>query len=92
VEAASLRGAALVSVVQPTNLRQLDDVSHRGKLDSSWVGSVLVQREVSSRELVVVEVVGHEPVDMALTQDDDVIEKLTPDGANEALDVRILPR
>ena len=91
-KASSLRCSALVSMVESTDSGQLDDFTYRGRLNSSLVGSILVQIKVSPGELVVVDPVSQEPAEVAFAEDDDVIETLASYRADEALDVGILPR
>ena len=37
-----------VPVVQATDLRELDDVAHIGRMDRAGLGAVLLQRQVGS--------------------------------------------
>src|SRR5262245_6034685 len=56
------------------------------------LGSVLGERQVSARPVVVLEVLGEDAAQMSLARDDDVVETFSPDGPNQALHVRIRPR
>ncbi len=71
-ETGRLRGAALLSVVEPADLGQLDDFSHGGRLDISRVRRILAQGEVSPGEPVVLEVGSQEPVKMAVPRQNPV--------------------
>ena len=82
---------AFVAMMEPADFGQLDDLTHSRGLDFSRVGSIFVQGEVGSRELVLGEVGMQNAAEMCLAKDDHVIEVLAPDRTDEALDVRILP-
>jgi len=55
------------------------------------VGRVSVQREVATIIVVVPKVLGEQSAEMVLAEDDHVVEAFTADGADQPLDVRILP-
>ena len=78
--------------MESAHFRQLYDLTHRRRHYLSWQGRVFAQGEVSSGVLVVAEIGTQYAAQMCLIKDDDVIETLTPDGSDEALDVGILPR
>ena len=46
---------------------------------------------MAAPKVVVVEVVAKEPPEVALAEDDDVVETLAADGADHSLDERVLP-
>ena len=52
---------------------------------------VLAQREMRARVQVVREVVSEHPLQPSLVRDDDVIQALTSDRPDDALDVGVLP-
>jgi hypothetical protein len=54
-------------------------------------GSVLAEREVRSRALVVRDVRSKHPSEMSLIEDDDVVQTLATDGSDDAFDAGILP-
>ncbi len=54
-------------------------------------GHCLVQGEMGSCRVVVSEVGAQEPFEMAVIVNDNVIETLAPDRADQPLDVGILP-
>jgi hypothetical protein len=70
-----------VAVVQAADFGKLDDLSCDGKLDRPEVGRVLVQREVSTRPVVVGEVLGQDAAEVSLAEDEHVIQALAPDRA-----------
>ena len=79
-------------MVQPADFGNRRDLAHPGPLDRSRVGCILVEREMSSRPVVVREVRGQHAPEVSLAEDEDVIETLAPDRADKALRERILPR
>ena len=52
---------------------------------------ILVERQVSARPMVVREVASQGTAQVLLAEDDDVIQTLAPDGADEALREGVLP-
>jgi hypothetical protein len=55
-EEAGLRGLANVAMVQAADFRELYDLARRGELDRPEVWSILVEREMGTRPMVVAEV------------------------------------
>ena len=86
-------GAALVPIVEPAEDRQRDDrCSAFRSVDFSTVGCVLAEGQVGTG-LVVVDAIGAEQAPgMSLVEDDDVVEHLSPDGADDAFGEGVLPR
>ena len=84
-------GATFVVVMQPANVRDLDDRAAGWRLGNPRDGSILVQREVSAPLVIVREVALQVTVQRALVPHDDVIEALASEGANHAFSERILP-
>ena len=79
-------------MVQAADLR---DRYHRSCLDGlnrAGDGGVLLQRQVSPRMLVVVEVGSEDSAQARLVQHDHVIQTLPTNRADQPLDVGILPR
>ena len=91
-EEAELRSPAEVAVVQAADFGELQDLSHRGRLDGPEVGGVLVEREMSTRPMVVAEVASQDVMEMSLTEHEHVVQAFTPDRADESLGERVLPR
>ena len=87
-----LRRPADVAMMQATDFGNRDDRAQLGRFDWPAVGGILVEREVSARAMVVREVRNQDASQMPLAKDDDVIEAVAPDGADEPLRERILPR
>jgi hypothetical protein len=61
------------------------------RLNWPAVGRILVERQVSARPVVVREVASQDMTQVVFAEDDDVIQTLAPDGADEALCERVLP-
>ena len=78
-------------MVEAADLWKRDDVPHLRHLDRSRFGRVLVQRKMRSRPVVIREVRAQQSPQMRLIDNDDVIEKLSTNRSDQALDVRILP-
>ena len=78
-------------VMQAANIRELDDRAAIGRLHWSRVGTIHVQRQVCTPTMVVVEVPGEDAPQVPFVEDNDVIQAVSPDAADHAFDVRILP-
>jgi hypothetical protein len=70
---------AFVAVVKPADFRQRHDLARAGRVDRSQFRRVLAQRQMRSRPMVVDEVGFQDPVQVLLTEDDDVIEAVAAD-------------
>jgi Acyl-CoA dehydrogenase, C-terminal domain len=60
-------------------------------LDVSWVGAVVVEHLMRTRDVVVGDVRAQEPPEMRFVQNEEVVEALATDGPDEWLHKRILP-
>ena len=78
--------------MQAANIRELDDCAAIGRLRRCRVGIIHVQQQVCTPTMAVVEVPGEHAPRVAFVQDDDVIQPVSPDAADQAFDVRILSR
>jgi len=78
--------------METADLRQRYDLAYAGRLDGARCRRVLSQGRVRSRTATVGEVGLQDPVQVLLTEDNDVIEALSTDRADEAFGVGILPR
>ena len=87
-----LGGLADVAMVQATDFGKLHDLPRRRELDRPEVRRVLVEGEVGARLMVIGEVAGQDAAEVALAEDEYVIQALTPDRADESFRERILPR
>ena len=79
-------------MVESADFRELYDLARRGELDRPEVWSILVEREMGTRPVVVGEVPGEEAVEISLAEYEDMIQALAPDRADEPLAERVLPR
>ena len=79
-------------MVQTADVRDFNDPAAGGGLRHPPVRCVLVEREVRSPPVIVRDVLAQRAPQRALVPDDDVVEALAPQGADHALDKRILPR
>jgi hypothetical protein len=78
-------------MMQATDFGSLNHPAERRWLDWPSVGCILVEREVSSRLMVVGEVAGQDAVEVALAENEHVTQTLAPDLSDQALGERILP-
>ena len=78
--------------MKPADLRNGDDPATGRWFDHSWLGTVVVERLVWSRGVVVGEIRAQDAAEMGLAQNDDVIEALAADGADDPFGERVLPR
>jgi hypothetical protein len=82
-------GLPFVAVVQAADFRPHHDAA--GRLDGAFRRRILAKREVRPRPLVVRHVGPKNSTEMPLIKDDDVVQTLAADRANDAFDVGILP-
>ncbi len=78
-------------MVETTEEGQGDDAAVRRWLDRARLGRILLEGEVSARPVVVPEVGSETTSKVCLVQDDDVVEKLAAEGANDAFTEGVLP-
>ena len=81
-----------LATVQATDFANREDPTECGPLNWPAVWCILVEREVSARPVIVREVAGQGAAQVLFAQDDDMIETLAPDRADEPLREGILPR
>src|SRR5882762_1412047 len=79
-------------MMQATDFWNRDDHAQARWLDWPSVGWVLVEREMSAMMMIVREVAGQGAAQVSFAQDEDMIETLAADRANEPLRVGVLPR
>ena len=65
--------------MEPTDLRDGHHTPERGRLHLAWLGTVVVERLVWSRGVVVGAVGAQESAEMGLVQDEDMIQALAKD-------------
>jgi hypothetical protein len=72
-------------MMEATDFGNRDDPADLWPLDWPAVGCVSVQRQVSSRAVIVRELAGQDAVQMAFAKNEDMIQTLAPDRADEPL-------
>src|SRR5882762_4267916 len=78
--------------MQATDFENLHDPTCLGELDGPDVRRILVEREMRASPVIVGEVSGQDPAQVPFAKDDDMIETLAPDRADEPLREGVLPR
>ena len=79
-------------MVEATDFPNRDDSAESRPLNSPAVGRILVEREVRTRPVVVREVASQGAAQVPFAKNEDVIQTLAPDGADEPLREGVLPR
>src|SRR5260370_629627 len=79
-------------MVQATDFGDGNDPAEVPPLNWPAVGRILVEREVSTRPVVVGEVAGEGAAQVPFAEDEDMIQTLAPDRADEPLREGVLPR
>ena len=79
-------------MMQPTNLRDGNGITFGRRFNATWDRRVAIKRQVASGIVIVVEITRKDAVQMPFIQHDDVVEALSPYGADDAFAVRALPR
>ena len=80
-----LRGPSDVAVMQAPGLGNRDDRAELRRLNRPPVGCILVEREVSARPVIVREVRGEDASQMPLAENDDMVQALAPNRADDSL-------
>jgi len=86
------RREALVTVVRTTDLRDGDDSADPRRLDGARVRTILVERKMRPGAVVIIHVGREDAAQMALVEDDDMVQAFPPDRTDDPLDVGVLPR
>jgi hypothetical protein len=81
-----------VAMMQAADFGTRDDRAERGRLDMPSNGRVLLERKVSASPVIVREIRREDSSKMTLAEDDDMVQALAPDRADEPLREGILPR
>ena len=79
-------------MMQAPDFGNLDDPAELRWLDWASVGGIFVERKVSSRPVIVRDVAGQDAAQVRFTKDEDMIQTLAPDRADEPLREGVLPR
>ena len=86
----AIQPPVLATMMEAAHFRQRHDLAHAGRVDRSRLRRVLAQRQMSARPMVVGEVGLQDPVQVLLTEDNDVIEAFSTDRAHEAFGIWVL--
>ena len=78
--------------MESADLRKLHHLSELRRLYTPRDRSILIERQVSARPLVVFEIRLQDATQAWFIQDDDVVQALAANRADQALDIGILPR
>jgi len=78
-------------MVEATDFANRDDLAEFRPLNWAAMGRILVEREVSTRPVVVREIASQNAAQMPFAKDKHVIQTLAPDGADEPLREGVLP-
>jgi len=76
-------------MMQPADHRQRDHFAFTDRLALAWLRSVLVEREVGSGAVIVVDVLAQDAPQMLLSEDNDVVQAFPAKGPDHALAVGI---
>jgi hypothetical protein len=85
------RRKALVAMVHTTDLGDGHDFSDLGRLYRPLLRAILVQGKMRPGAMVIVEVRYEDAAQMALVEDDQVVQTLAAYRTDDPLDVSILP-
>jgi hypothetical protein len=78
--------------MQPADHRECDDLPLIGGLGRAELRGVLAKREVGPGSVIVLEVVSKDASQVLLSENDDMVEAVSPKSPDHPLTVRILPR
>jgi len=78
-------------MMEPTHHGQRDDVALVGWFNGARFRTILVQGSVRTMPMIIMEVVREPLAQVVLVENDHVIQTFPADGADQALDKRILP-
>ena len=84
--------STFVTMMQAADFRKGNDVAGRGKLYATGPRAVLAEREVRSCVVMVLKIAQQYPAQVALIEDDDMIQTFPADRTDETLSVGVLPR
>ena len=87
-----LRSLTDVAMVQAADFGKLHDLPRGGARDRPDIGGVLVEREMRASPMIVRDVPDQDTPEVAFAQDQNVIQALAPDRADEPLREGVLPR
>jgi hypothetical protein len=71
-------GPSFVAVVESADLWQPHDGSHSWRLNGSWLGRVLPQRQMCSRSMIVIQVGSQHATERGFMEHDHMVQTLPP--------------
>ena len=77
--------------MEPADLRKRHEFAAADRLHRPSAGRILVERQVTSGAMIIVQVGCQDPPKMTFVKDDDMVETFAPVRTDDALDVRRLP-
>ncbi len=78
-------------MMETANLRKGNNFACFGGLDWPWHGTVLTQRKVSARLVIVIQIGSENTPQVPFAQDDDLVKALSPDRSDHPFSEGILP-
>jgi hypothetical protein len=81
-----------VSMMQATHFADGHDLAQLRRLDRPLIRGILGEGKVGSGAVVIREIARQDATQVALAQDDDVVEAVAPDRSDQAFGEGILPR
>ena len=67
-------------MMQPTEHRHLDDLAHVHSFNRPWLWTILVQRQMRPRDIVIIiNILLHDPAQMHLAKHNEIISAFAPD-------------
>src|SRR5258708_364460 len=86
------RGAPLVAMMQTADFRKGDDHARGRRTYRAGLRAILGERQMRSGAAIVLEIGRQDAAQVGFVENDDVIETLAADRADDALDIGVLPR
>jgi hypothetical protein len=87
-----LRGSTLIAMMQAADLREGNNVIPcGGSLYRTRPWTVLVERKMRSRLMMILKIARQDAAQVTLAEDDNVIQAFTSDRTDETLGVGVLP-
>ena len=87
-----LSGTTFVAMMQATDLGEGNDLAGGWRVYWPRLGAILVEGEMCSALVMILEITRQDLAQVMLVKNDYVIETLTADRSDEALDICVLPR
>ena len=85
------RGATFVAMMQTARFRKGDDLAGRRRLYTGRSWAILVERKMSSGLVMILKIARQDAAQVALVEDDDMVQTFAADRTDEAFDIGVLP-